>query len=194
MNSLPQRWKASEFAPAWWLRGPHLQTLAGKILRPKLKPKLRRERLELDDGDFLTLDWGEAPTPDAPVCIILHGLEGSARRPYALLLHRALREQGIQPVGLNFRSCSGEPNLTPRFYHSGETGDLQLVTEHLRSVCPGRQLAAAGFSLGGNVLLKRLGELADLGPSVYAAAAGISVPFDLSAGRGYGSSGGVARG
>jgi predicted alpha/beta-fold hydrolase len=182
VSHLPQRWQAADFTPAWWLRGPHLQTLAGKLLRPKLQPRLQRERLELPDGDFLILDWGEAPTPDAPVCIVLHGLEGNARRPYALLLHQALREQGIQPVGLNFRSCSGEPIRTPRFYHSGETGDLRLVTEHIRSACPGRKLAAAGFSLGGNVLLKRLGELADTGPSVYEAAATISVPFDLSEG------------
>jgi uncharacterized protein len=143
---------------------------------------LREERLELADGDFLVLDWGESPTPDAPVCIILHGLEGNARRPYVLLLHRALQEHGIQPVGLNFRSCSGEPNRTARFYHSGETGDLQFVTDHIRSAHPNRKLVAAGFSLGGNVLLKRLGELADLGPAIFSAAATISVPFDLSAG------------
>lgn len=182
MNSLPQRWKASKFTPAWWLRGPHFQTLGGKLLRPRELPKLRQERMELADGDFLVLEWGEAPSPDSPVCVILHGLEGSARRPYTLLLHRALREQGIQPVGLHFRSCSGEPNRTARFYHSGETGDLALVTEHVRAACPDRKLAAVGFSLGGNVLLKRLGELADAGPSVYSAAAAISVPFDLSAG------------
>lgn len=182
MVSLPQRWKASEFTPAWWLRGPHLQTLAGKLLRPRALPKLRQERMELADGDFLVLEWGEAPSPDSPVCIILHGLEGNARRPYTLLLHRALRDRGIQPVGLNFRSCSGEPNRTARFYHSGETSDLGLVTEHVRAACPDRQLAAVGFSLGGNVLLKRLGELADSGPSHFSAAAAISVPFDLSAG------------
>jgi uncharacterized protein len=182
MNLPPPRWKPSHFNPPWWLRGPHIQTLAGKLLRPRAQPKLRRKTLELEDGDFLTLDWGEAPEPDSPVCIILHGLEGSARRPYALLLHHALRERGIQPVGLNFRSCSGEPNRTARFYHSGETGDLQHVTDHIRSVCADRKVAAAGFSLGGNVLLKRLGELAESGPSVYSAAVAISVPFDLSAG------------
>ncbi len=170
------------FKPAWWLPGGHAQTLAGKLLRPRLDIPLERERLETPDGDFLDIEWAEDPGPEAPLCIVLHGLEGNARRPYAMLLYQALARNGIRAIGLHFRSCSGEPNRLPRFYHSGETGDLGWVTDLIVSRNPGRTLSAAGFSLGGNVLLKHLGELGDSGPARFRVAATLSVPFDLSAG------------
>jgi predicted alpha/beta-fold hydrolase len=148
---------------------------------------LVRERIDTPDGDFLDLDISAAakvPGDGArrPVVVVLHGLEGSARRPYALLAHQALREAGITAVGLNFRGCSGEPNRASRFYHSGETGDLRLVLEHARARFPGSPLGALGFSLGGNVLLKYLGEEGDAAHGRILAAATISVPFDLAAG------------
>jgi len=181
-GNAPDGWKPRPFEPAFGLGDPHVQTLLGKLLRPQLDIPLRTERLELDDGDFIDLEWGDEPSADAPLCIVLHGLEGNARRPYALLLYRALLDRGVRPVGLHFRSCSGELNRTARFYHSGETGDLARVTAHVRERFPERALAAVGFSLGGNVLLKRLGELGEDGPDIYRAAAAISVPYDLSAG------------
>jgi hypothetical protein len=175
------------FEPAWWARGPHLQTLAGKLLRPAQAPPLVRERWETPDGDFLDLDFApEPPRPagvdgsGAPLALVLHGLEGGSRRRYALLAYHELGRRGIRAVGLNFRSCSGVPNLRPRAYHSGETGDLAFVLGRLRARFPGRAVGAVGFSLGGNVLLKFLGERgADAG---LAAAAVISVPYELSAG------------
>ena len=172
------------FRPAWWLPGPHAQTLGARLLRARRRaPALHRVRLELDDGDFLDLDFAD-DDPAAPLVVVLHGLEGSGRSGYALELYRALRERGLQAVGINFRSCSGELNRRPRLYHSGETGDLAFVLRVLARRFPGRPLGAAGFSLGGNVLLKYLGE-AGAGerrePSVWAAVA-ISVPFDLAAG------------
>jgi predicted alpha/beta-fold hydrolase len=129
------------------------------------------------DLDFADRD------PARPLVLVLHGLEGSARSAYALQLYRALREHGIQAVGLNFRSCGGELNRTPRLYHSGETGDLAFVLQLLAQRFPERPLAAAGFSLGANVLLKYLGEVGARAPSGgLRAACAISIPFDLAAG------------
>ncbi len=175
------------FTPAWWLPGAHAQTLGARLMRSPRGVQLRRERLELADGDFIDLDWATHRAShdvgdSTPVVVVLHGLEGSARSKYALEAYRQLLLRGVQPVGFNFRSCSGELNRKPRLYHSGETGDLELVLRHLRQH---RQapLGAIGFSLGGNVLLKYLGEHAsDATKPVPDAAVAISVPFDLAAG------------
>jgi uncharacterized protein len=170
------------FRPPWWLRPAHAQTLGGKIFRPAPAVDLRRQRLETPDGDFLDLDVGPAPTPAAPQAVVLHGLEGSGRRRYALVTYRELLAAGIQPIGLNFRSCSGELNRTARLYHSGETTDLHFVLEHLEREAPGRRRGAVGYSLGGNVLLKLLGERGESLRGLLQAAVAVSVPFDLSAG------------
>ncbi len=176
----------SEFRPAWWLPGPHAQTIGARILRKKSGVKLRRERIELPDGDFLDLDWvghaaGSEVDEGAPLVMVLHGLEGSAKSGYALQLYRELALCGLQPVGVNFRGCSGEPNRLPRAYHSGETGDLAHIADTLSQRFSGRQLGSVGVSLGGNVLLKYLGEQRG-NKTAIAAAAAISVPYDLSAG------------
>jgi len=168
------------FSPPFWLPGPHLQTLGARLLRSRAPgPALTRERVELPDGDFLDLD---ATVGDSrgPLVVVLHGLEGSARSGYAREAYRALLARGIACVGLNFRSCSGELNRTLRLYHSGETGDLRFILGVLKRRFPGRPLGALGFSLGGNILLKYLGEEASAAP--LAAGAAISVPFDLAAG------------
>lgn len=154
---------------------------------------LRRERIATPDGDFLDLDWAVVPglAPAArpggtmPLTLVLHGLEGSARSRYALETYRQLAARGVEAVGLNFRSCSGELNRRPRLYHSGETEDLRFVLGLLRSRFRGRPIGAIGFSLGGNVLLKYLGEEGRVGHEsrvIPSAAAAVSVPFDLSAG------------
>jgi predicted alpha/beta-fold hydrolase len=180
--SLPVTHAIPPFRPAWWLRGAHAQTIGGRLLRPRRLEGLGRERIATPDGDFLDLDWAEAPGDhrDRPLVVLLHGLEGSARSGYAIELYRQLHSHGLDAVGLNFRSCSGEPNRRPRLYHSGETGDLEHVLEILGARYPGRPLAAVGVSLGGNVLLVHLGRRGDDTP--LAAAAVISVPFDLAAG------------
>lgn len=170
------------FQPAWWLPGPHAQTVVGKFLRPTPHIPLERSRVETPDHDFVDLDFGPEPRENAPLALVLHGLEGSIQRPYALLTFEALLERGIRPVGLNFRSCSGEPNRTARFYHSGDTEDLAFVLAHLRRRFPDRKMAAVGFSLGGNVLLKFLGEQGEAAAESLEAAATISVPFDLAGG------------
>ena len=145
--------------------------------------------MELADGDFLDLDWvsgrdGHELGDDSPLVLLLHGLEGSANSGYARQLYRELTARRFQAVGLNFRGCSGEPNRLPRAYHSGETGDLAHVVRVLRERYPERVIGAVGFSLGGNVLLKYLGEEGQRGQGIDTAVA-ISVPFDLSAGADY---------
>jgi predicted alpha/beta-fold hydrolase len=157
------------------------------LLRSWLRVPFRRERVELPDGDFVDLDFAfphsRSTGHDRPWVVVLHGLEGSARSGYALEIHRRLRDRGIAGVGLNFRSCSGELNRLPRFYHSGDTEDLRQVLDLLTGRQPGRPLGAVGVSIGGNVLLKFLGETGAGSP--IAAAAAISSPFDLSAGADY---------
>lgn len=171
------------FRAPLWARNRHVQTLAGKFLRPAPDVPLRRERWETPDGDALLLDFADEGVPaDAPLVLLLHGLEGSARRPYALLSYRALRRRGLAAVGMNFRSCGGEPNRLARSYHSGETGDPRWVLGALQRRWPGRPLGALGFSLGGNVLLKLLGDAGADALAWLGAAAAVSVPFDLAAG------------
>jgi hypothetical protein len=169
----------SAFHPAWWLPGAHGQTIAGRLLRRPRLPAFRRERLELPDGDFVDLDFAPGGRADRPLVVVLHGLEGSARRGYAIHTYDQLAKRGLRAAGLNFRSCSGEPNRTARFYHSGDTGDVRDVLATLSA--RGTPVAAAiGFSLGGNVLLKFLGEEGEAAP--LRAAAAVSVPYDLAAG------------
>lgn len=143
---------------------------------------MTRERLETPDGDFLDVDWGSDPGPGAPVVLILHGLEGSSRRHYVWSMARELLDRGVRPVAMNFRSCSGEPNRALRFYHSGDTRDAAWILELIARRWPDRRRGAMGFSLGGNVLLKLLGERDDGGRSLVDAAAAMSVPYDLGAG------------
>ena len=166
----------SSFQPAWWLKNRHAQTLWPSLFRRRPDIPLKRERLELTDGDFLDLDWAEEN--NGPLVLILHGLEGNSHSHYARPLIQHLSTQGLHPVLMYFRGCSGEANRLPRAYHSGETGDLAQVMQHLMSRYPQKQIFAIGFSLGGNVLLKWLGETGRDNP--LNAAAAVSVPFDLA--------------
>lgn len=172
------------FRPARGLGNPHLQTLVGRLLRPDLDIPLRRERLETPDADFLDIDFAGEPDEveeDAPLVIVLHGLEGMTTRKYMRTTYRALLDRGVRPVGMNFRGCSGEPNRTARAYHSGETGDLRFVLETLKTRFGG-PLGVLGYSLGGNVTLKFLGESGEDARALVAAGAAVSAPFDLDAG------------
>ena len=164
------------FKPAWWLPGPHAQTLWPYLLRRLPNVARRRERLELPDGDFLDLDWtGDG---NGPLAVVLHGLEGSSRSHYAAGIMHALRLHGWRSVLLHFRGCSGTPNRLARGYHAGETGDLDYVVRLLRQREPLTPLAVVGYSLGGNVLLKWLGEQGAQAPIIGAVA--VSVPFTLA--------------
>jgi len=169
------------FRPAPLLAGPDAQTIFASLWRPRPGPPVVRERWELPDGDFLDLDRSTALPPEAPLAVLCHGLEGSSIAPYVRGLARALAARGVASLALNFRTCGGEPNRLARSYHSGETGDLGLVVERLAAEAPGRPLLVAGFSLGGNVVAKYLGERGDALPAALRGGAVISVPFDLAA-------------
>jgi len=137
-------------------------------------------RLETPDGDFLDLDVDPGPGP--PDVLVLHGLGGSSASGYVRQLLLELRRLGLRGAALNFRSCSGEPNRTRRFYHAGATGDPELVLERLVALRGGRTVGVAGFSLGGSVLLRLLEEGGEAARRHVAAAVAVSVPFDLAAG------------
>jgi len=165
------------FKPAWWLPGAHLQTLWASFLRAPLQLARNRERVWLADGDFIDLDWFGPHAAEAPLVLLLHGLTGSSNSHYILGQQRALAAQGWASVALNWRGCSGEPNLLPRGYHSGVSEDLAAVIQHLQAARPMAPLYAVGYSLGGNVLLKYLGETGEV--SGLRAAVAVSVPFRL---------------
>ncbi|MCY1399394.1 alpha/beta hydrolase fold protein [compost metagenome] len=165
------------FKPAWWLPGPHLQTLWSPFFRAAPQLHRQRERLWLEDGDFIDLDWHGPHEARAPLVLALHGLTGSSSSHYILGLQQSLAARGWASVALNWRGCSGEPNHLPRGYHSGVSDDLALVIEHLRAQRPLAPLYAVGYSLGGNVLLKYLGETGSDCPLRGGAA--VSVPFRL---------------
>ena len=175
------------FDPAPALGHRHVQTFWGRLTRPRLLVPLRREILPTPDGDELVLDHLDGPA-GAPRVVLLHGLEGSAHSVYVQGILALLKERGLRGVALNFRSCARAlpslsrniPNRGARLYHSGETSDLDLLVRSLVGAEPGVRLAAIGVSLGGNVLLKWLGE--NPGQRDLAAAATISVPYDLEAG------------
>ncbi|MDE0081491.1 MAG: alpha/beta fold hydrolase [Gammaproteobacteria bacterium] len=183
----------ASFTPPPWLRGGHAQTVAGKFLRAAPALALEPLRVPTPDGDFLDLEVGPEPAPQAPVVLLLHGLEGSTRRGYMRQAMLALLEAGVRPVGMNFRACSGTPNLRPRFYHSGDTGDLRHVLATLRKRMHGRAFGAIGFSLGGNVLLRYLAEAGTAAPRSLGAAVAVSVPYDLAAAARMLEAGGMGR-
>ncbi len=133
------------------------------------------ERLWLPDGDFL--DLLHASEQGSGIALLVHGLGGSSRSHYVGGLLTTLASHGWRSVMMHFRSCSGEPNKLARSYHSGETGDLSTVVRTLRERYPGEPIFIVGISLGGNVLLKWLGETGAQNPTT--AAVAISVPFML---------------
>jgi len=172
MNPVPP------FKPAWWLCNAHAQTLWPYLFQKKLRLHLAHERLELPDGDFIDLCWTEQRSNT--IVIIIHGLEGSIDSHYARGIIPAIHKNGWQAVFMHFRGCSGEHNRLARSYHSGDTGDIEYLIETLQRRYPGINLIAVGYSLGGNALLKYLGETA--GRERLKGAVAVSVPFELAQG------------
>ena len=176
------------FRPAGWLPGRHLQTIWSRVLRRGPRVEMRRETWKTLDGDELHLDRVDGPA-GAPLLLALHGLEGSSESLYMHGLLHLARGRGWRGLALNFRSCAPTAgdrrgylmNRGARLYHMGETSDLEWVVETLASREPGLALVLTGVSMGGNVLLKWLGEWGDSVPTVVRGAATISAPYDLAA-------------
>ena len=169
------------FAPAWFAPGAHLQTLWGKLVRRPPTVVTRTERWPTPDGDELELQRLDG-VAGAPRLLLLHGLEGTIRSHYLQGMLAQARRRGWAADVLIFRGCNGEVPRARRMYHSGETTDVDLVIRRLIAEHPHQPLLLAGFSLGGNVLLKWLGEQGDDVPAAVVAAAAVSVPFDLEKG------------
>lgn len=165
----------SEFEPGLLWRNRHIQTIVPNTLYPIAKVALKRERVELPDGDFIDVEWTTGT--GGPIVIVLHGLEGSIRSRYACNIMQKIHSLGMRGAMPYFRGCTGEPNRLPISYHSGFTQDLDYLSGLLKQREPNTPLAAVGYSLGGNVLLKWLGESPHA--SRLATGVAVSVPFDL---------------
>lgn len=175
----------ADFRPPRWLAGGHLQTLYPVLRRPVPPVDYARERMNLPDGDFLDLDWSLAAGPggarSSRLALVIHGLEGHSRRKYVRGMVRALNAAGWDCAAMNHRGCSGEMNRLPRFYHSGETGDVHAVLGHVLATGDYAEAALVGFSMGGNQTLKYLGEDPGRVPAAVRAAVAVSAPCDLAA-------------
>ncbi|MCW8857747.1 MAG: hydrolase [Kangiella sp.] len=177
--------KESDFNPPWWLSNRHLQTFWAP-LSPKIPlPKLHRQRVELEDGDFIDIDWLN-PNRNAPTVVLLHGLEGGIDSPYLRRMLFKIHQRRWRGVLVYWRGCSGEMNRLDKTYHSGRSEDLHQVLQHVEAEINAKKgdeprsekIFVAGYSLGANVLLKWLGEQGD--KANITAGCAVSTPFNLS--------------
>lgn len=168
----------SNYNPPFLFKNGHLSTIYSGVLRKVNGLLQKRERIALPDGDFLDLDWSFSNQSSDKVIILIHGLEGSAQRPYITGSAKHFTLAGVDACAINLRSCSGTPNALFRSYHSGATEDLEAVINHVLSKNKYAQIFIKGFSLGGNLTLKYLGEKRKLPPEIKGAVA-VSVPCDL---------------
>ncbi len=175
-----------KYSPPRWLPGGHAQTIWPITIKGRT-PTYRRERWETPDGDFVDLDWVDPSSSPAaahlpnllPTVVLFHGLEGSSRSPYARHLMGAVHDRGWRGVVMHYRGCSGEPNRLARAYHSGDSAEVDWVLRRLAGahLSP---LLVVGVSLGGNVLLKWLGEQGVAANDIVCAAAAVCPPHDLA--------------
>ena len=166
----------STYRPGWLARRTHPSTILPTLIRAAAPLPLVRERIETGDGDFIDLDILRQGADRAVV--LCHGLEGNAHRKYMLGMARTFAEHGWDAVGMNYRGCSGEVNRLPINYHSGATGDLRCVLDWVASR-EWKNLALVGFSMGGNLILKYLGEDPEGVHPMVRAAVAFSVPAEL---------------
>lgn len=169
----------SNYRPPLLLRSAHLQTIYPTLYRKTELITAKRKRIDTPDGDFLDLDWS-SKNGDRRLAIITHGLEGHSRGHYCQGMAAALQRGGWDALAWNFRGCSGEPNRNLQSYHSGATEELEIVLEHVFENSDYEEIALVGFSLGGNLMLKYLGDAGEnIDPRIQAAVA-LSVPCDLA--------------
>ena len=167
-----------EYRPPPGLASPHLQTVIPSLFRKVKGVHYHRETIDTPDGDFLDLDWSRVG--GRRLVIVSHGMEGNSHRAYVLGMVRAFNRRGWDALAWNFRGCSGRMNRKPQFYHSGASNDLETVVQHVLAAGTYQQVALVGFSMGGNITLKYLGERGRDVPGVLCAAVAISVPCDLA--------------
>ena len=165
----------SEFIPAKGLKNPDIQTLFPTLARIRTQIAMQAERLEINDGDFLDLEW--VGSGNGPIVLILHGMAGNSSSPYIKGIMQEIINRGWRGVMMYFRGCSHEINRLPVTYHLGRTHDFAVLLKHVKAKYPNTPLYATGFSMGGNILLKWLGENA--GQTDIKAAVAVSAPYDL---------------
>ncbi|WP_074405629.1 MULTISPECIES: YheT family hydrolase [Aquimarina] len=169
----------SKYTPPFLFRNDYISTIYPNLLRKVKGVSQKRERVELDDGDFIDLDWSYSTIPNSKkLTVIIHGLEGNGQRQYILGLARHLNHNGWDSVAINLRNCSGEVNRLYRSYNAGSSEDLDRIIRHILMSHTYTNISICGFSLGGNIMLKYLGEGRSLASEIKTAAA-ISVPCDL---------------
>jgi uncharacterized protein len=176
--------RVPSYRPAWFVPGRHLRTLWGKFVRRRPRVPMAIERWTTPDDDVLFVHRLRG-SQASPLLVLLHGLEGSPDSHYARGVLARAHALGWSAAAIVFRTCGGQMNHTRRFYHSGETTDLDFVISRLTSEDPAAAIVLAGFSLGGNVVLKWLGERGSDVPTAVCAAAVVSVPYDLARGSRY---------
>lgn len=170
----------SKFKPAWWLNNRHLQTIVPRFYSVPNSFRPFEQEFNLSDGDFIELIWSRSPAyiqEQSPIVLILHGLEGSVDSFYAKRMMNAVHEQGWTALLMQFRGCGKKPNRHAKSYHSGQTEDVFELIQYIKRKFPHNPLYAIGFSLGGNMLAKYVGEQ-DL--SFLSGAVVISAPLDLA--------------
>ena len=167
----------SDYKTFWPFTNAHFSTIVPSLFRKRSSVETIRERIDTPDGDFLDLDW-YCRNRSERLVILCHGLEGNGKNRYIAGMAKAFGALGWDAVAMNYRGCSGEMNRKLRFYHSGATEDLDVVVQRM-SMSYGK-ISIVGFSLGGNITLKYLGENGmSLNESIHSAAA-VSVPVDLA--------------
>ncbi len=176
---------SKKFKPKFGLKNRHIQTLYSSLFRKLPHIDLEVERFELSDGDFLECYWHNKPKHNSktPIVILFHGLAGSYKSPYIQGTMQELAKNGFASVIMHFRGCSGVANALPRSYHSGESGDALEWINYITSNFKHSKLFTIGYSLGGNMMLKLLGELGDSSPITAAISVSAPLQLDICANR-----------
>lgn len=172
---------SSAYNPSFPFKNGHIATIYAAKFRSTPNIYQQRERIWLDDGDFLDVDWSYAKIASTKTAILLHGLEGNAQRTYIKCMAQILNENGWDVAAVNFRGCSGEMNINYQSYNAGKTDDLEAVMQYVLEKDLYNEISLVGFSLGGNLMLKYLGERETLHKEIKNAVA-ISTPLDLKGG------------
>lgn len=164
-------------APSFLFKNAHFNTIFPALFRKVKNVNYTRERIDTPDGDFLDLDWLKVGS--RRLVIVIHGLEGDASRSYVRGMVRIFNEEGWDAIGFNFRGCSGEMNRKPQSYHMGWTYDIDFLTKKIADEGVYQEVVLVGFSLGGNTILKYLGEQADEVSPIVKKAVAFSVPVHI---------------
>lgn len=167
------------YRPPKWQFNAHIQTIYPSLFR-KIPINYQRERVELPDGDFLDFDWSlVGKTRGKKLLIVTHGLEGDSTRHYVTGMVKKMNDNGYDGLGWNCRSCSGEMNRLPRFYHHGDIDDIRFVVNYAIDKYKYEEVVLVGFSMGGSMTLRLLGESPELLPKQVKLGVAVSVPLDL---------------